>query len=143
MRERFGAGSAGDSVRPRRLSGATFATVPKEPWFNPPGGTWVPNSALVSAMKADFDEAIGPMLAAKVPASAPPVQYGFQYQGAGSGSSRTILLYGHPFPVPSRAQPNPRLERTVRRGRLRRERRGQCALATLIRRHRAAAQPHR
>jgi|SRR5882762_8624608 len=86
------------------LAGATFAAVPKEPWFNPPGGTWVPNSAVVSAMKADFDEAIGPKLAAKFPASAPPVQYWFQYQGAGSGSSRTILLYGHPFPVPSRAQ---------------------------------------
>ncbi len=38
---------------------------------------------------------------------------------------------------------NPRFERAVRRGWLRREHREQFALATLIARHRAAAQPHR
>jgi hypothetical protein len=84
--------------------GATAHAASEEPWFNPPGGTWIPNSAVVSAMKADFDAAIPPKLAAKVPATAPPTQYWFQYQGAGSGSSRTILLIGRPFPVPSRAR---------------------------------------
>jgi hypothetical protein len=55
-------------------------------------------------MKADFDAAIPPKLALKLSPSAAPTQYWFQYQGAGSGSSRTIVLYGHPFPVPARAQ---------------------------------------
>src|SRR5882762_1051633 len=84
--------------------GTPLAAAPKEPWFNPPGGTWVPDSAVVSAMKADFDAAVAPLLAAKVPASALPTRYWFQYQGQGFGAKRTIYLHGAPFPVPSLAR---------------------------------------
>ena len=85
------------------LLGGTALGAPEEPWFNPPGGTWTPNPAVVSMMKVDFDAAIPAKLAPKVTPSAPPTQYWFQYQGVGSESSPTILLYGHPFPVSPRA----------------------------------------
>jgi hypothetical protein len=75
----------------------------EEPWLNPPGGTWTPDRAVVYMMKVDFDAAIPAKLGPKVTASAAPTQYWFQYQGAGSESSRTILLYGFPGPVPPRA----------------------------------------
>ncbi len=84
--------------------GAAIAAAPADPWFNPPGGTWVPTAVAVATMKADLDAAIAPMLAAKVSASAPPARYWFQYQGQGSGAKRTVYIHGAPFPVPSSAR---------------------------------------
>jgi len=55
-------------------------------------------------MKGDLNTAVAPMLTRKTTPSAQPVHYWFQYQGKGSGSDRTILLIGHPFPVSAGAE---------------------------------------
>jgi hypothetical protein len=82
------------------LSGTSVSpSTPDEPWFNPPGGTWMPDPAVVSDMKVALDVALRPILAEKGEPTQPPVRYWFQYVGQGSGDNRTIGLLGHPFPV--------------------------------------------
>jgi hypothetical protein len=76
---------------------------PDEPWFNPPGGTWIPDPAVVSDMKAAVDEALRPILAKRGDLTRPPVRYWFQYVGQGSGVNKTIGVIGRPFPVLQRA----------------------------------------
>ena len=80
--------------------------APDEPWFNPPGGTWVPDSADVSNMKDALDADLRPVLAAKAGETGPATRYWFQYLGQGSGASRTIEIWGRPFPVPSGVDTN-------------------------------------
>jgi hypothetical protein len=70
-----------------------------DPWFNPPGGTWVPDAQVVSEMKAAVDERLAPVLAGKGDSSLAPVKYWFQYIGNGSGVDKTIAIVGRPFPV--------------------------------------------
>jgi hypothetical protein len=71
-----------------------------DPWFNPPGGTWVPDAGVVSDMKAALDDSLRPVLANRDDATMPPMRYWFQYLGNGSGVDKTIGIIGYPFPVP-------------------------------------------
>ena len=57
------------------------AEVPDEPWFNPPGGTWAPDAAMVSEMKSSLDAELRPFLAKSGRVSSPAVRYWFQYMG--------------------------------------------------------------
>lgn len=72
-------------------------------WFNPPCGTWTPDSAAVSDMKVALDEALRPLLEKNGDLTRPPVPYWFQYVGQGSGVNKTISVIGHPIPVSQRA----------------------------------------
>ena len=86
------------------LSGTSVsASTLDEPWFNPPGGTWIPNPAVVSDMKVALDAALRPILAERGEPTQPQVRYWFQYIGQGSGAKRTIGFLGHPVPVPQGA----------------------------------------
>jgi hypothetical protein len=76
--------------------------MPDEPWFNPLGGTWTPDAAIVSEMKIALDSALRQFLSARGKATQPE-RYWFQYLGHGSGSARTIDIRGRPFPVLPRA----------------------------------------
>jgi hypothetical protein len=75
------------------------AAAPDDPWFHPPGGTWLPDSAIVSDMKVALDVVLPVALAAKTDVALRPMRYWFQYQGRGSGADKVIELIGHPFPV--------------------------------------------
>lgn len=79
------------------------ASAPDDAWFNPPGGTWIPNPAEVSDMKAALEEGLRGILSEKGDQTRPPVRYWFQYVGQGSGASKTIGVLGRPFPVSPRA----------------------------------------
>src|SRR5476649_2512539 len=76
---------------------------PDEAWFNPPGGDWVPEQAVVAEMKADLD-ANNDVLEKYADPHIRPAKYWFQYQGKGSGPNRTIDLYGHIYPISAEAQ---------------------------------------
>jgi len=78
-------------------------SAPDEPWFNPPGGTWIPDPAVVSDMKAALDGGLRPILTERGDQTRPPVRYWFQYVGQGSGANKTIGVLGRPFPVSPRA----------------------------------------
>jgi hypothetical protein len=69
-------------------SGHTSAS--DEPWFSAPGGTWVPDPAVVSNMKDAIDGELRQALAVKTGATLPPTRYWFQYLARGSGSTRMI-----------------------------------------------------
>jgi hypothetical protein len=86
------------------LASKVFAATLEEPWFNPPGGTWVPDAAAVSDMRRTVDSVLTSSLAARSVAGDPPSRYWFQYQGRGSGADRIIVLIGHPFPISSSAE---------------------------------------
>lgn len=73
--------------------------VPDEPWFNPPGGTWTPDTAMVAEMKSSLDAELRPFLAKSGRASLPAMRYWFQYMGRGVDSSRYVEIRGRPFPV--------------------------------------------
>jgi hypothetical protein len=76
---------------------------PDDPWFNPPGRTWIPDPVVVSDMKVALDEALRPILTKRGDLTRPPVRYWFQYVGQGSGVNKTIGVIGRPFPVLPRA----------------------------------------
>jgi hypothetical protein len=79
------------------------ADGPDEPWFNPSGGTWIPDAVVVSEMRVALDSSLRAALAAKPTAVRPPTRYWFQYLGRGSGTESVIEFFGHPFPVSKRA----------------------------------------
>jgi hypothetical protein len=74
-----------------------------EPWFNPPGGTWTPDTVIVSAMRSSLEAKLKPFLVESGRASLPAVRYWFQYMGRGADSSRYIEIRGRPFPVRAQA----------------------------------------
>ena len=75
-----------------------------DPWFNPPGGTWVPDRGVVSQMKVALNDELRPILEKRADSGMPSKRYWFQYIGNGSGVDRTIGIVGRPFPVPSGAE---------------------------------------
>ena len=81
------------------LTLVTSAGVSGEPWFNPPGGTWVPDAAMVS----DFKVALEPMVVAALAAQSgpvqPPARYWLQYVGEESAGEKVIALIGYLSPV--------------------------------------------
>jgi hypothetical protein len=81
------------------VQGCASIAVPREPWFNPPGGSWTPDAATVSLMKITVDKQLGAALAAKKRNTGPPVRYWFQYRGDDVGSDQTIEVVGYPNPV--------------------------------------------
>ncbi len=76
---------------------------PDEAWFNPPGGDWVPEQAVVAAMKADLDANIS-VLKKYVDLQKRPAKYWFQYQGKGLGPNRSIEFNGHLYPISPEAE---------------------------------------
>src|SRR5229473_5495262 len=74
-----------------------------DPWFSPPGGTWVPDAVVVARMKIALDDELRPILEKHADSVMPPARYWFQYIGSGSGVDKTIGIVGRPFPVPSGA----------------------------------------
>jgi hypothetical protein len=80
------------------------SALPDEPWFNPPGGTWVPDAAIASDMKEALDAKLRPFLVSRGRTTLPAVRYWFQYLGRGSGAARTIDIRGRPLPVLPRAE---------------------------------------
>ena len=79
------------------------ASANRDLWFNPPGGSWVPDAGMVSHMKTALDDALRPVLEKNADTGMPPTQYWFQYIGNGSGVDKMIAIVGYPFPVPSGA----------------------------------------
>ena len=69
-----------------------------EPFYNPPGGTWTPDTAIVSEMKVAVASTLQPFFSERGRVGQ-PVRYWFQYLGHGSGGSKTIDIHGRPFPV--------------------------------------------
>jgi hypothetical protein len=86
------------------LASRVFGAALDEPWFDPPGGTWVPDAATIFDMRRAFNSAVAPALAARSVAGQPPARYWFQYQGRGAGADKTIVIIGHPFPVSQGAE---------------------------------------
>jgi hypothetical protein len=74
-----------------------------DPWFNPPGGTWVPDTSVIARMKVALDDELHPLLERRVDTGMTPVRYWFQYSANGSGTDKLIGIVGYPFPVPSSA----------------------------------------
>jgi hypothetical protein len=85
---------------PKTISESPMAS--DEPWYNPSGGTWTPDTAIVSEMKIALDATLRQFYSERG-IVAQPVRYWFQYLGRGSGGSRTIDIRGRPFPVLPRA----------------------------------------
>jgi hypothetical protein len=77
---------------------ATPGGSPDGAWFNPPGGDWVPDPATIAAMKADL-ESNNEVLNRNADPQKRPAKYWFQYQGKGSGPTRTIEFYGELYPI--------------------------------------------
>jgi hypothetical protein len=75
-----------------------------DPWFNPPGGTWVPDARVVARMKVALDDDLRPAFEGSVNSGVPPARYWFQYVGTGSGADQAIGIVGYPFPVPLAAK---------------------------------------
>jgi hypothetical protein len=69
-----------------------------EPWYSPSGGTWTPDTAIVSEMQIALDATLRQFFSERGRV-AQPVRYWFQYLGHGSGGSRAIDVRGRPFPV--------------------------------------------
>jgi len=80
------------------IAGAPADASFDEPWFNPPGGDWVPDQGVVASIKAELD-ANSDALAKYVDPTRPPAKYWFQYQGKGSGPNRTVVLLGFLYPI--------------------------------------------
>lgn len=76
------------------------ASANDDAWFNPPGGTWVPNAGEVVLMKNTLDAALRPALETKADSSMPSARYWFQYVGLGAGVDKKIAIVGRPFPAP-------------------------------------------
>jgi hypothetical protein len=71
-----------------------------EPWFNVPGGTWLPSEADVTMMKSDFD-LTPPMFMREVDISLAPSRYWFRYSGGNNAREHSIELTARQFPIPS------------------------------------------
>jgi hypothetical protein len=86
------------------FSGATVpAAAADDPWFNPPGGNWTPDQTIVLKMKATLDASLRPVLEGKGEPTRSAARYWFQYLGKGAGISKTIFVFGRPFPIYPRA----------------------------------------
>lgn len=79
--------------------GCASMGAPNEPWFNPPGGSWIPDAATVTLIKIAVNRRLGGALADKARTSGPPVHYWFQYRGDKDGADQTIEVVGFPNPV--------------------------------------------
>jgi len=75
-----------------------------EPWFNVPGGTWLPSEADLAMMKSDFDQSL-PLFMRRIDISLAPTRYWFRYSGGNKGLKKSIELTGRPFPIPSDLAP--------------------------------------
>ena len=98
--------------RPASLNNREAATViPQssgldEPFYNPSGGTWTPDTAIVSEMKVAVDTTLRQFFLERGKVGQ-PARYWFQYLGHGSGGSKTIDIRGRPFPVLPQADTKP------------------------------------